>query len=58
MDAYTIASKMQDMATKTKNDQLFNALTRLSDRLMHQGALFEKPLTKSERKIIQLFIKN
>ena len=46
------------MAAKTKNDQLFNALTRLSDRLMHQGALFEKPLTKSERKIIQLFIKS
>ena len=56
-NALAIATKMQDIASKTKDDRLFNTLTRLSDRLMHQGALFEKPLTKYERSVIQLFLK-
>lgn len=53
--ALAVSAKMQEIASKTKDDRLFNTLTRLSDRLLHQGALFEKPLTKYERSVIQIF---
>ena len=55
-NAYEIATRMQSMAMKTKDDRLSNSLLRLSDRLLHQGALFEKPLTSAERRIVSLFI--
>lgn len=56
MTAHDIATRMIDMATKTKDDRLSNTLTRLANRLVHQGALFESPLTVNEFRIVKLFM--
>lgn len=56
MTAHEIATRMVDMAMKTKDDRLSNALTRLANRLVHQGALFESPLTVNEFRIVRMFM--
>lgn len=56
MNAATVIARMQDMASTTKDDRLANVLSALVSRLSHQGALFEKPLTKTEVRLIMKFV--
>jgi len=55
MTSATIIARMEAMAQSTKNDALSNNLLRIAHRLAHQGSLFEKPLTRDERRIVAKF---
>lgn len=48
MNASTILDRLQTAARLSKDDAQFNLITSLVHRLAHQGAPFEKPLTRSE----------
>lgn len=56
MNSATLIDRMTDVVNQTKNDRLANALLKLINRLAHQGAPFEKPLTKNEIKSIMKFV--
>ena len=56
MTPYDVASRIQAFANRSTNDQLSNALARLADRVLHQGALFEAPLTPAETRIVKKFL--
>ena len=56
MNASTVIERMQAMASTTKDDKLANILSHLINRLAHQGYPFEKPLTKTETRLIMRFM--
>jgi len=51
-----IVTRMMDYAAKVKNHEISCAISRIAYRLEHQGAICEKPLTKSEKRIIKMFM--
>jgi hypothetical protein len=55
LNTANIIARMEAMARTTKNDALSNNLLRIAHRLAHQGALFEKPLSRDERRIVAKF---
>lgn len=52
-----LVERMFDYAAKTKDDRISVMVSRTADRLAHQGSLFERPLTRHERSVIELFVK-
>lgn len=56
MNIHTLATKIADLAKSCKLDAEANELYRLADRVGHQGALFEKPLTESEMAMVKRLI--
>ena len=54
MDNIELIQRLQDAAFRAKDDRVSNRLAALANRLEHQGALFEKPLTASERRVINM----
>ena len=52
----TLIERMSDFARTTKNDTLSVAVSKVVNRLEHQSALFEIPLTASEIAIIRPFL--
>lgn len=50
-----IIDAMSQFAADTKDDRLSCAVARVANRLAHQGHGFEKPLTESELRIIDMF---
>jgi len=47
---------MSDFALTTKDDRASNDVARVVDRLAHQRAPFERPLTEAEIRIINKFL--
>jgi len=61
MDKEAVAQLVQamtDFSANTKNDAASVAVARVTNRLAHQGSSFEPPLTRSEMRIVNLFINN
>ena len=56
MNAATVLDRMYDFARTTKDDKLSNAVMRVAERFAHSKALFEKPLTVSEIRIVKRFM--
>ena len=56
MNSYELISNMMSRAATTKDDRESNTLSRVADRLAHQGCLFEPELTREEISVIQRFI--
>ena len=56
MELHRIVQRMMDFAAKTENDKISCVVSRIAHRLAHQGAVCEKPLTKSELEVIKKFI--
>ena len=52
-----LVKRMFDFAAKTKDDRVSVLVSRVGDRLAHQGSLFEKPLNKRELAVVELFLK-
>jgi hypothetical protein len=52
-----LVERMCDFAAKTKDDRISVLVSRVADRLAHQGSLFEKPLDQREIAVIDLFLK-
>lgn len=57
MSAHKIVERMMDFAARAKSDAVSVAVSHAANRLAHQGALFEEPLTPEEISIIKKFIK-
>lgn len=57
MDIQTVLTRIQHAARNAKIDAESNMLCQLADRVAHQGALFEPPLTAGELAIVKRFIK-
>lgn len=57
MQIQTVLKRIQDAALHAKLDSESNALARLAERVAHQGALFEPPLTAGEMAIVKRFMK-
>jgi hypothetical protein len=52
-----IIEKMGDFAAKTKNDTLSCYVARIVEKLIHQGAPFERRrITEAEKRIIRMFM--
>ena len=56
MDIQGLITKITDIAKDCQLDAEANELYRLADRVAHQGALFEKPLTDSELAMVKRLI--
>jgi len=56
MDMQGLLTKITDLAKSCKLDAEANELYRLADRVGHQGALFEKPLTDAELAMVKRLI--
>jgi hypothetical protein len=56
MNIHTLTTKITDLAKSCKLDAEANELYRLADRVAHQGALFEKPLTDAEMAMVKRLI--
>jgi hypothetical protein len=56
MNIHTLTAKITDLAKSCKLDAEANELYRLADRVGHQGALFEKPLTDAEMAMVKRLI--
>lgn len=52
-----LVKRMFDFAARTKDDRISVLVSRVGDRLAHQGSLFEKPLNKREQAVVNLFIR-
>lgn len=57
MDIYTLVSKIYDAAQKARVDAEANMLSRLAERVAHQGSLFEPKLTTGELTMVKRFMK-
>lgn len=55
MNLSTLIARLQDAAAATRDDARANLLSALAVRLSHQGAPFEKPLTRTEIQQISQF---
>jgi len=47
---------MFDYAAKVNDDRVSVMVSRVADRLAHQGSPFERPLTLHERAVVQFFV--
>lgn len=56
MNVATVLDRMYDFARTTKDDKLSNAVMRVAERFAYSKALFEKPLTAYEIRIVQKFM--
>ena len=56
MNVQNILDRMSAAARATKDDTRSVSLMRVADRLAHQGAFGEKPLTASEVAVIREFL--
>ena len=56
MDMQGLLTKITDLAKDCQLDAEANELYRLADRVAHQGALFEKPLTAAELAMVKRLI--
>lgn len=52
MDVTDIITRLQLALGSAKDDATFNVICKLINRLAHQGALFEKPLSEAEQTLI------
>jgi hypothetical protein len=57
MDITTLLAKIHTAAKTARVDAEANMLARLADRVAHQGAAFEAPLTESELALVKRFMK-
>lgn len=51
-----VIAAMTKFASNTGDDRLSVAVARVAQRLQHQGAPFETPLTGKEQRIVNMFI--
>jgi hypothetical protein len=58
MNIQTLLAKIYDAAKVAKLDAEANALSRLAERVAHQGSLFEPDLTEGELAIVKRFMRN
>jgi hypothetical protein len=56
MNAHELIAKIMHNSATTKNDRESNILSRVANRLAHQGCLFEPELTREEISVIQRFM--
>lgn len=57
MDMTTLLDRIHTAARTAKLDAEANMLARLADRVAHQGAAFEAPLTAGELEVVKRFLK-
>ena len=56
MDMTALLAKIHAAAKTARVDAEANMLARLADRVAHQGAPFEAPLTESEMALVKRFM--
>ena len=56
MNVQTVLDRMSAAARATKDDARSVQLMRVADRLAHQGAFGEKPLTREEIDVVKEFL--
>jgi hypothetical protein len=56
MNVQTVLDRMSVAARATKDDARSVQLMRVADRLAHQGAFGEKPLTAAEIAVVKEFL--
>jgi hypothetical protein len=55
MQVNDIIARLHDAAATSKSDAMANIISKLANRLAHQGAPFEKPLTETEMTLISKY---
>ena len=55
VNAVTVIDRLHQAASKAADDEVSNMISKLANRLAHQGSLFEKPLTDREIFLIGKF---
>lgn len=56
MNVTSLIERIQITAAGASDDRVSNKLAHLATRLQAQGALFEKPLTQEELRLIEKFM--